>query len=277
MGDVAVTSPLCVVPILLYHAVSAAPGSQIAPFSVPPDEFRRHLDVLTEGGYTSVTFGDLVRGELDGIGPPDADRRVVLTFDDGYADFAQAALPALRERSLVSTLFVTTGWLEGRGRREPGPTDRMLAWSQLTELLECGVEVGAHSHSHPQLDTLTAGALRNELERPRSLLQEALGRPVDSVAYPHGYNGPRVRRATQAAGYRSAAAVRNALHRWGEDPFAVARLTVTRSTTAGDVARWLEGTGVGVAPPDESLATRGWRAYRRGRAILRRRPGSDYR
>jgi peptidoglycan/xylan/chitin deacetylase (PgdA/CDA1 family) len=260
-----------VVPVLLYHAVTATPGDQIAPFTVPPDEFARQLDAVLATGRRVVRFGEL----LDGV----ADRRpsVAITFDDGYADFATSALPALLSRSLPSSLFLTTGWLAGGARREPGPTDPMLAWSQLPELLESGVELGAHSHSHPQLDTLNGRSLRNELTRPKDLLEAALDRPVDLFAYPHGYSGPRVRRATADAGYRGAAAVRNALYRSGTDPFAAARLTVTSSTTADDVARWLDGVGVQVAGAGESLATKGWRAYRRGRALLRGRPGSDYR
>jgi peptidoglycan/xylan/chitin deacetylase (PgdA/CDA1 family) len=260
--------------VLLYHAVTTEPGSHIAPFTVTPDEFERQLDAVRDAGLTPVTFGELVHGELTGVVPP---RPVAITFDDGYADFARWALPALTARSLPSTLFVTTGWLEGGKSREPGPTDPMLSWSQLPELLECGVELGAHSHSHPQMDTLTGPELRDELVRPKDQLEEALGREVDLVAYPHGYNGPRVRRATRAAGYRAAAAVRNALHPSGEDPFAVSRLSVLSTTTAADVARWLDDAGAEVATGRERLLTRGWRAYRRGRAVLRRAPGSDYR
>jgi peptidoglycan/xylan/chitin deacetylase (PgdA/CDA1 family) len=270
------------VPVLLYHAVTTTPGDHIAPFAVRPDEFERQLDAVLDAGFTAVSFGDLLREELD---PPTAPRssvdnngrRVVITFDDGYADFAEHALPALQVRGLPSTLFLTTGWLAGGKSRAPGPTDPMLSWSQLPELLECGVELGAHSHSHPHMDTLRAAALRDELVRCKEQLEDALGRRVDNFAYPHGYNGPRVRRATRATGYRAAAAVRNALHPLGEDPFGVSRLTVLRTTRVQEVAGWIEGADVGIAGTGEALATRGWRAYRRGRALLRGAPGSDYR
>jgi peptidoglycan/xylan/chitin deacetylase (PgdA/CDA1 family) len=208
---------------------------------------------------------------------PDDERIAAITFDDGYADFAHAALPALQARSLVSTLYITTGWVEGGSQREPGPSDAMLSWSQLLELDAGGVEVGAHSHSHPQMDTLGTNALRDELRRPKELLEDALGHPVNSFAYPHGYNGPRVRRLTREVGYGSAAAVRNALHWTGEDAFAVSRLTLTRTTTDAELSAWLAGTDATVGPLRESLATKGWRAYRRGRALLQRAPGSDYR
>jgi peptidoglycan/xylan/chitin deacetylase (PgdA/CDA1 family) len=271
-----------VVPILLYHAVSKDPGHHVAPFTVSPAEFERQMDVVRAAGRTSLSFGELMSagpsvGTQAAGASGDAARRVVLTFDDGYADFADAALPALRARGLASTVFLTTGWLAGGASQEPGPSDRMLSWSQLQELSEDGVELGAHSHSHPHMDTLTAPALRDELIRSKALLEDALDREVDTFAYPHGYNGPRVRRATRDSGYRSAAAVRNALHRPGGDPYAVARLMVNRATTAQDVARWLAGTGAPVAGPGETLATRGWRLYRRGRAVARRTAGSDYR
>ncbi len=261
------------VPVLLYHAVTHDPGSHIAAFTVTPEEFARQLDVVQAAGYRCITFGELVDG---GAGMP-AGKIAVITFDDGYADFASAALPALTARGLPATLFLTSGWLTGRGNREPGPSDPMLAWGQLPELLAAGVELGAHSHSHPQMDTLSARAAREELWRPKDMLEQELGRQVDLFAYPHGYSGPRVRELAPAAGYRAAAGVRNALHRPGVDRYNVARLMVTSTTTGADVASWLDGTGAAPSRDGESLPTRGWRAYRRGRAVLRRAPGSDYR
>jgi peptidoglycan/xylan/chitin deacetylase (PgdA/CDA1 family) len=265
-----------VVPILLYHAITDDPGDHIAPFAVSPGAFRLHLDLLQEAGYRCVPFGDLMRRRADpAVTVPE--RTAVLTFDDGFADFASEALPELLARGLPSTLYVTTGWLQGWPRREPGPSDPMLAWSQLPELLAAGVELGAHSHTHPHLDTLGTAALRTELSLPKQLMEQVLGQPVTTFAYPHGYHGSRVRRMTQEAGYANAAAVRNVLSGPDEHPFSVSRLTVQRSTTPGRLARWLAGTEGRRTTDGERPATRGWRMYRRGRAVVRGVPGSDFR
>jgi peptidoglycan/xylan/chitin deacetylase (PgdA/CDA1 family) len=273
------------VPVLLYHAITDTPGRHIAPFAVSPREFERQLDVLLAAGYQFVTFGELVhvlKSSVAGNGCDAAsavlrDRRLtVITFDDGYADFATHALAALRARSIESTLFVTTGWLEGRESREPGPSDPMLDWSQLPELRAAGVEIGAHSHSHPQLDTLSNSELSDELQRSKELLEGALNGPVTGLAYPHGYNGPRVRRMAARLGYESAAGVRNALHDPHGDLFNISRLTVTRGTDPVQLTSWLTDPRR-ILRRRELLRTRGWRTYRRGRAILQGRPGSVYR
>lgn len=269
------TRPQPLVPVLLYHAVTDRPGDDAAPYAVSPAEFERQLDLVLEAGYRCLTVGELLRRrDLGGAGPEE--RVAVISFDDGYADFATTALPALRARELDSTLYVTTGWLAGRGPREPGPTDAMLAWSQLPELEAQGVELGAHSHSHPQLDTLGRAALRDELRRPKELLEDALGHAVPGVAYPHGYSGPRVRRAAREAGYDAGVGVRNALHRPGDDRFAVARLMLMRNTTPAQFAAWLAGVD-GARPRRDAVASTLWRTYRRTRAVVRRAPGSVYR
>jgi peptidoglycan/xylan/chitin deacetylase (PgdA/CDA1 family) len=267
------------VPILLYHAVTDTPGEHIAPFSVSPREFERQLDSLLAAGYRCLSFSEYMsrRTKDDGNVSGGDGRVAVLTFDDGFADFAESALPAMRARGLPSTLYVTTGWLADAPRREPGPSDRMLSWSQLPELVEQGVELGAHSHSHPHMDTVATAAVLDELRRPKELMEDELGRPVPSFAYPHGYHGPRVRRLTERAGYESAAAVRNSLTTLGDHPFSVSRLTVLRATTPEEFSGWLSGAAPATGDRGEALRTKGWRAYRRARAVTRRGPGSDYR
>jgi peptidoglycan/xylan/chitin deacetylase (PgdA/CDA1 family) len=266
---------MSLVPILLYHTVSDEPSPLMRPFTVTPTAFGRQLDAVVSSGVTVLPVSDFVRRRETGTLPS---RPAVITFDDGFADFAEHALPALAERGLASVLYVTTGFLDGcpATPAQARPADATLHWSQLAELTATGVEIGAHSHTHPYLDTLPAAAAREEIVRSKALLEDELGRPVESFAYPNGYSSAAVRRLVREAGYRSACAVGNTLSSAGDDRFALARLTVRDTTTTAELARWLEGTG---APPPrtrERVSTRAWRAYRRTRAVAAGVPGSDF-
>jgi hypothetical protein len=102
----------------------------------------------------------------------------------------------------------------------------------------------------------------------RTELEEITGSPVLSFSYPHGAYDRRARVAVVAAGYRSAAAVKNAVSHLGDDPFAIARWTVTAGTPAARIADVLEGRGVPRAWRGERLRTRGYRVARRQRRRL---------
>jgi peptidoglycan/xylan/chitin deacetylase (PgdA/CDA1 family) len=80
----------------------------------------------------------------------------------------------------------------------------MLSWAQLGEIASRGVEIGAHSHSHPDLDTLPQQKAWQEIADCKRHLETELGAVVVSFAYPHGYSSPRVRRLVREAGYQSA-------------------------------------------------------------------------
>lgn len=264
------------VPILLYHSVSGAPARWIAPFTVTPRTFARHLDLVVASGRTPVTVSRLREAAVGRAALPW--RPVLITFDDGFADFVGAS-GELAARGLPSTLYVTTGALRGRGgpdRRVALPPAEMLSWSQLGELIERGVEIGAHTHTHPQLDALHREGVAEEVRRSKLLLEDALGREVASFAYPHGFHSPSVRASVRAAGYTSACAVMNALSSRNDDMFALARLTVRADTDLDRLAAWLGGRSARVAPYPEKVATRAWRMYRRAhmgcghRPVLRR-------
>ena len=94
---------------------------------------------------------------------------------------------------MVATTYVTTGVVEGAS---PGG-DPMVTWAQIGELAAMGHEIGAHSQTHPQLDTLPLPAVRHEVADSRARLQDRTGLPIASFAYPHGYSDARVRRVVR--------------------------------------------------------------------------------
>jgi len=254
---------MTIIPILLYHSVSATPAGWIAPFTVTPRAFTRHLDAVIESGRTAMTVSQLREVVLSGRNPPP--RPVLLTFDDGFADFVQVS-EVLASRGLPSTLYVTTGALRGRGLPDPDlalPPDDMLSWSQMGELGERGVEIGAHTHTHPQLDVLPPRAADEEIRRSKHLLEDALGRAVTSFAYPHGFHSRREVGLVQDAGYTSACAVMNSLSSDTDRPFALARLTVRADTDISLFRAWLAGGRARTAPYPEKVTTRAWRFYRK--------------
>ena len=262
------------VPILLYHSISSAPPPLIRSFAVDEGAFCNHLDLILERGLVSLT----VTGFLDAIERDDRrmlERAVVITFDDGFADF-EAALPALAARGLSATLFVATGLLRRAPQQvhAPAVTAHMLDWSRLGELPARGIEVGAHSHSHPQLDTLSLQRARQEIALSRRLLRDAVNAEIETLAYPNGYSSPRIKHLARAEGYRAACGVKNTFSSERDDRFALARLMIRSTTGTEEVARWLDRLGAPPPRATEKTRTKAWRAYRRGRALVTRRAGA---
>jgi peptidoglycan/xylan/chitin deacetylase (PgdA/CDA1 family) len=252
-------------PVLLYHSIDDDPPGWIAPFTVSRREFANQLDAIVGSGRVPVTSAQVITALRDGK-PVPADA-VVVTFDDGFRDFATAALPELIRRDIPVTLYATTGALAPMNRSLL-PHARMLTLRQLPELAGAGVEFGAHTHRHPQLDTLRAPDVMAELTLPKQILENVLGSEVDLLAYPHGYSSPEVRSLTEQAGYRGAFAVRNAFSHDADDPFRVARLTVRADTSRARFESWLRGAGAPYDPAHDRVQTVCWRIWRRERARL---------
>jgi len=178
--------------------------------SVPVARFERQLALLAARGYAGGTSAALA-GLLDG---PRPDRPLAfLTFDDGFADNHDAALPLLAEHGLTAMVFVIPplvdaaaplAWPEVEHLRAAHPrVMRSMDWRQVEALAEAGHEIGAHTLTHPHLDRLGREALAQELLDGRRAVADRLGR-CDTIAYPFGDWSPDVARAARAAGYRFA-------------------------------------------------------------------------
>lgn len=256
------------VPILLYHSISNSVSSKFTNWVVSPESFESHMEYLHVNGYTSITVGRLV----DAIENPETvlpDRAVVLTFDDGYTDFYLNALPSLKQYGFTATSYITTDyvggvskWLEndGEGNR------RIMSWEQVSEVSAAGIECGAHSGSHPQLDTLSHAAIWDEISRSKNALEEHLSQQIDTFAYPHGYHNGFVRRAVIRAGFTSACGVKHAMSATYDDQFSLARIIIGSDTDSEKLGALLNGTGLRVAPKGERMRTKVWRLARRSAA-----------
>ncbi len=257
------------VPILMYHEITAQPRSA-GHLAVAPDDFDEQLAYLRASGYTTLTAAELVQG-MAGQAVEWPAKPVVLTFDDGFADFHAAALPLLQRHGCTATLFVTTGWVaDAEPAAAAGAPCAMLCWSQIEEASAAGIEIGAHSHHHPQLDQLGGDLLSQELEVSKTMLEDRLGVPVTGLAYPFGYSNSQVRAAASAAGYRYACVVGNRLIGKRTDRFALPRLTIGRLTSMQSFSQIVHGERL----PPEFLAyrtmTKGWSAVRQARSLLNR-------
>lgn len=238
-----------VIPVLLYHAVTDEPPPDQPEYAVSPQRFAEHVEAIAASGRVALTITELgaaLRGEREMPAYPAA-----LTFDDGFAD-TPAAAGRLADLGIKSTVFVATGRLRHPAARPALPP------SALAELAGCElIELGSHTVTHPRLDDLSVKAATQEIAISKLELEQAIGRPVTSFAYPHGAYDGRVRRAVIAAGFSAAAAVKDALSHSADDSYAIARVTVMADTTVEQVRRLLSGEGARLAWSDKRLLTRG--------------------
>jgi len=255
------------VPVLMYHSVATAPNDATRALAVAPEAFAEQMAIVGDLGLTPVKTADLAAGWRSGRSLPP--RPVLITFDDGYEGVHRHALPVLAKHGFAATLFVSTGWIKG-AYDTGGGLDTMLDWDQVRELAATDVEIGGHSHTHPQLDQLDDDTLRHELIHCKEIVTDELGTVPASFAYPYGYSSRRVREAVRETGYAQALAVGNGLARRRQGPYALQRVTVRRSTGIEEFGRLVEGRAIARNFARDRALTKGYAMVRRARQIRRK-------
>jgi peptidoglycan/xylan/chitin deacetylase (PgdA/CDA1 family) len=270
--------------ILIYHRVLAEPD-MLFPEEVDARRFEQHLRLL-QRWFQVLPLGEAVRRLAERRLPG---RAACITFDDGYADNAEVALPILQRYGIPATFFVTSGFIDGGCmwndavievvRNAPGdrlnlsragfgvldigcpvrrravidmliaalkylpPDERiervkrmarrftptMLSSDQLIALHRAGMEIGAHTVSHPILTSISNADARAEIANGRARLQDIVQAPVRLFAYPNGKPGQdfeqRHVQMLRSQGFEAAVTTAWGAARPGTDPFCLPRFT----------------------------------------------------
>ncbi len=225
------------IPILMYHSISEDPEEGVSPYyrvCTSPPRFRRQMELLRDGGWNVVPLAEALAG-------PVPERSVVITFDDGFRDFATEAWPVLQDLRFPATVYLATGMVGASFRGRP-----CLGWGEVRTLEGQGVSFGSHTVNHPRLVELQWGDIRRELVDSRRRLEDELGRPVEDFCYPYRFpeDGEFRRRFSavlEECGYRSCVTTRLGRFRSGDSRLEVPRLPVSEV----DDARLLEAKLVG--------------------------------
>jgi peptidoglycan/xylan/chitin deacetylase (PgdA/CDA1 family) len=168
------------IPVLNYHSIGVAPGNT---YVLHPDTFARQMDFLAAHHYTPMTlaeFASVITNKRPSPAHP-----VLLTFDDGYANNAEVALPILQQHGFPATLYLSTGLIN---------TPSYLTWQQIKQLSAAGWDIASHTVTHPHLPKLSKKAQREEIIAARAKIEQELGKPANTFAYPYGdYNRKTLR------------------------------------------------------------------------------------
>ncbi|MHB8247931.1 MAG: polysaccharide deacetylase family protein [Acidithiobacillus sp.] len=214
------------IPILMYHNVARAPrGVKLRGLYVSPRRFARQMALLRLLGYRGLSMTaalPYLRGEQRG-------KVAVITFDDGYRDNLENALPALQRHGFSATCYVVSKAIgrynhwdaETLGIRKP-----LMDASELRAWQAAGMEIGAHGRQHLRLPDCSPATLEDEIMGSKADLQDLLGQPVTQFCYPYGAAGPREAQAVQAAGFAAAVTVARGRARAGTDLFLLPRILV---------------------------------------------------
>ena len=188
-------------PILMYHAIGL-PHEPAGPYVMPAHRFATQMTWLKRMGYRPITLEQLLGCQRERRPVPA--RSVVVTFDDGYADNYTHAYPVLQQQAIPATIFLVSGYvgLANKWDEQNQLAGRpLMSWSQIQEMMGQGVQIGAHTCTHPVLTAIPSNRAEEEIALSRKQLEDRLGAPVEVFAYPYGEYDSSVQAMVQRSGF----------------------------------------------------------------------------
>ena len=233
--------------ILIYHRVGASTGGQMDLSPAAFDEqlawLRATQRVLTLDQALIELGAERAAGErasAPGSPPGPAGTGVVLTFDDGTADWVDHVLPALERHRVPATFYVATSFVD---EQRPFPGDGVpITWDGLKELASSSlVTIGSHTHSHALMDRIPVPDIARELDRSVTLLWERVGVEAEHFCYPKALRGSAPAEAAIKVRFRSATLAGTRANLPGVDPYRLTRSPIQPT----DGQRWFRRKATG--------------------------------
>jgi peptidoglycan/xylan/chitin deacetylase (PgdA/CDA1 family) len=232
--------------ILTYHSLDIS-GSAV---SLTPGLFRTQMETLARSGTPVVPLSKVQQHPGS----------VALTFDDGYLNFFEHALPVLAEHQFPATVFVVSGYCglhnSWRSRQRSPARLELMGWRELREAVRLGVALGAHTVNHPDLAALPEDEVERELRDCRTCLEDQTSQAVETFAYPYGASSPAIRLAVSRH-YRLGCGTALGFVDSRSDPFLLPRVDVMYRPNPRWFAHFLSGRSQAYLTFQRSV--HGWR------------------
>jgi len=196
--------------ILMYHGVGEV-DQDPNQMCVTPRRFAEQMAWLKRRGLRGVRIGELV----DAIRAGRQRGLVGITFDDGYVNVLETALPELLRHGFTASMFIISDRMGGLNEWDEGQRWPLMSADQVRELAAAGVEIGSHGATHLRLAGVSADQLEAEVSMSRARLSELVGAPIRGFAYPYGSMDAAARQAVRNAAYDYACAVHTPLSELG--------------------------------------------------------------
>ena len=179
------------IPVLMYHSIDYEKGNELR---IPKEKFREQMKYLKDNGFTALSLDELYRHLV--LGTKLAEKPIVITLDDGYADNYTNAFPVLKEFGFKAAVFMITSMLD--------TGNSYLNSEQIKEMDKNGIAIEAHTVNHPKLDGLIYSEQLKELKDSKDALEKILGREMKYFAYPYGKFNNDTFKAVEEVGYKMA-------------------------------------------------------------------------
>ena len=188
--------------IFMYHGVADV-DEDPNNLCVSPARFAEQMDWLARHGLRGVGIATLV----DAMRAGRARGLVGLTFDDGYVNVLDTAVPELKRHGFSATAYIISDRLGGTNEWDEGPVWQLMTGDQVRELAAAGIEIGSHAATHMRLAGASPAQLTAEISESRTSLGALLGTEIRGFAFPYGSMDAASRQAVRDAGYEYACAV----------------------------------------------------------------------